>query len=434
MHHGYGRLPTHPDSLDLPPDSALSDLATIRGRGRARATLALLGPAFVASVAYVDPGNFATNFQSGSQHGYLLVWVVVMASFMALLVQYLTSKLGLHTGHSLPELCREHFSPRWRSLLWAQAEIVAMATDLAEFTGAAVGINLVFGVPLLPAGVITGMVAMGVLALEQRGYRRFELAIVMLLAFVSFGFVVDFFQVGRQSYTGILSGLVPRLSGGNSLTLAIGIVGATVMPHVVYLHSSLQAHRVRPTDDGECRTLIGFDRADCALGMGLAGSVNVAMLCIAAALLHHPGLSQVYDLGPIHAEIGKLVGTGAALAFGIALMASGLSSSSVGTYAGQIVMAGFMDWKIPLAVRRLVTMVPSLLVLGFAVNATTALVYSQVVLSFGIPFALVPLALMTGNRKVMAHAVNRPTTNVVLWAIVTVIVVLNAVLLYQTLV
>jgi manganese transport protein len=415
------------------PDGPLSALGRVLARGPLRAGLTLFGPAFVASVAYVDPGNFATNFQAGSQHGYTLVWVVVAASVTAMVVQYLTSKLGLVTGKSLPEVCRERYTRGWNGPLWLQAEIVAMATDLAEFTGAAIGMKLVFGIPLLPAGFITAAVALGILALEQRGYRRFELAIIALLALVALGFLVDFFRVGGESYAGIAHGLVPTLQGGNTLALAVGIIGATVMPHVVYLHSALQKDRIRPVDRAEARTLLRFNRYDCFIGLGLAGLVNLSMLCIAATLFHHRGLSGVDQLDSVHSHLATMVGGGAALAFGVALIASGLSSSSVGTYAGQVVMAGFMDWHIPLLARRVATMVPSLLVLALAGNTTSVLVYSQIVLSFGIPFALVPLALTTGRRDVMGALVNPPAVSRVLWLATGLIAALNAALIWQVL-
>jgi manganese transport protein len=407
-------------------------LQDIQARGRVRTVVCLLGPAFVASVAYVDPGNFATNFAGGAEHGYELVWVIVMANLMAILVQYLTSKAGLSTGRSLPELCRERFGRRVNLLLWLQAEVVAMATDLAEFVGAAIGLNLVFGLPLLDAGLITAVVAFVILALEQRGYRRFETAIVALLALVGAGFLYVFFAVGGQDYGQIADGLVPHLTGGDSLGLTVGIIGATVMPHVVYLHSALQQDRIRATNRQERRTLLNYNRWDCIVGLGIAGLVNLSMLCIAAALFHRPGLTGVSDLGPIHAHLDALIGGGAALAFGIALMASGLSSSSVGTYAGQIVMAGFMNWRIPLLVRRGLTMLPSLVILALAVNTSQALVYSQIVLSFGIPFALVPLLLITRDHDVMADMTNRRLTSTLMFLITVIITGLNLYLLYDT--
>jgi manganese transport protein len=408
-------------------------LQQVQARGRLRAAAALLGPAFVASVAYVDPGNFATNFASGAEHGYELVWVIVMANLMAILVQYLTSKAGLSTGRSLPELCRDRFGRRANVLLWLQAEVVAMATDLAEFVGAAVGLNLVFGVPLFPAGLITAVVAFVILGLEQRGYRRFELAIIALLGLVGLGLGYLFFAVGGQHYGHLAGGLVPRLGGPDTLSLTVAIIGATVMPHVVYLHSALQTGRVHAAGARQRRTLLAYNKWDCVIGLGLAGLVNLSMLCIAAALFHKPGLTGISDLGPIHAQLATLVGGGAALAFGVALMASGLSSSSVGTYAGQIVMAGFMNWRIPLLARRALTMLPSLVILAFAVNTTQALVYSQVVLSFGIPFALIPLLLFTRDQQIMTDMVNRRLTSALMLLITIIITGLNLYLLYDAL-
>jgi manganese transport protein len=413
-------------------DRSVTSLQAIRARGRTRAAATLFGPAFVASVAYVDPGNFATNFAGGAEHGYELVWVIVMADLMAMLVQYLSAKAGLATGLSLPELCRERYGRRANLLLWVQAEVVAMATDVAEFVGAAVGLHLVFGVPLFLAGLITAVVAFGILALQQRGYRRFELAITALLAFVGAGFVYVFFAVGHQNYGDLAGGLVPRIGGGDTLELTVGIIGATVMPHVVYLHSALQKGRIPAADAGERRTLLAYNRWDCIVALGLAGLVNLAMLCVAAALLHRPGLRGVSQLGSIHAHLASLVGGGAALAFGIALMASGFSSSSVGTYAGQVVMAGFMNWRIPILVRRALTMVPSLVVLGLAVNTTEALVYSQVVLSFGIPFALFPLLVVTRDRRLMQEMSNRRVTSVAMIVVTLVITALNLDLLIGT--
>ena len=406
-------------------------LAQVQARGGIRAVAALLGPAFVASVAYVDPGNFATNFAGGAEHGYELVWVIVMANMMAVLVQYLTSKAGLATGRNLPELCRERFGRRANMMLWLQAEVVAMATDLAEFVGAAVGINLLFGVPLFPAGLITAVVAFVILGLEQRGYRRFELAIIALLGLVGAGFVYLFFAAGGQNYPQLAAGLLPRMGGTGTLGLTVGIIGATVMPHVVYLHSALQTGRIHAAGPEQRRTLLAYNKWDCIIGLGLAGLVNLAMLCIAAAVFHKPGLTGISDLGSIHAHLATLVGGGAALAFGVALMASGLSSSSVGTYAGQVVMAGFMNWRIPLLVRRALTMIPSLVILALAVNTTQALIYSQIVLSFGIPFALIPLLLITRDPRVMTDMVNRRLTSALMVLTTITITGLNLCLLYN---
>jgi manganese transport protein len=395
--------------------------------------LALLGPAFVASVAYVDPGNFATNFAGGAEHGYELAWVVVMANLMAILIQYLTSKAGLATGQSLPELCRQRYGRRVNIALWLQAEVVAMATDLAEFVGAALGLHLVFDTPLLAAGLITAVVAYVILALERRGYRRFELAIIALLVLVGAGFISLFFTVGGQHYTKLAAGLVPRLGGADSLSLTVAIIGATVMPHVVYLHSALQKNRVSAANQRERRTLLTFNKWDCIIGLGLAGVVNLAMLCIAAALFHKPGLIATSDLGVIDDRLAALVGGGAALAFGVALIASGLASSSVGTHAGQVAMAGFVNWRIPLFARRTLTMMPALIVIGMAASTTQALIYSQIVLSFGVPFALIPLLLITGSRDTMTDMVNRRVTTALMLLITVVITTLNLYLLCDTL-
>jgi len=412
-------------------ETAGSTLRLLRSRGRIRGIVALLGPAFVAAVAYIDPGNFATNFSAGAKFGYLLVWVIVVANLMAMLVQYLSAKIGVATGRDLPELCREHF-PRAVSIgLWVQAEAIAMATDLAEFVGAAIGLNLLFHVPLFPAGILTAAVAFGILALEQRGYRRFELAICGLLGIVFLGFAYDLATVGTDP-VGIASGLVPRFAGADSLLLVAGIIGATVMPHVVYLHSALTKSRVHCRDDSERRELLRFQRLDVLIGLGAAGLINLSMLFIAARLFNHTGRADVDSIDAAHAGLGQLVGGGAALAFAAALLASGLSSSSVGTYAGQVVMQGFIRRRIPLFVRRGLTMLPALLVLGLGLPATDSLVVSQVVLSFGIPFALVPLVLLTRRRDIMGSFVNARITTVATAGIAALIIALNVYLLYAT--
>ncbi|GIF73803.1 Nramp family divalent metal transporter [Asanoa siamensis] len=413
------------------PAVAPSVLRELRSRGRLRGMVALLGPAFVAAVAYIDPGNFATNFTAGAKFGYTLVWVIVVANLMAMLVQYLSAKAGVATGRDLPELCREHLPKPVSRGLWVQAEIIAMATDLAEFVGAAVGLHLLFGVPLFAAGLITAVVAFAILALEQRGYRRFELAIIALLGIVFLGFLYDLLVVGA-SPSGIASGLVPRLSGGDSLLLVCGIIGATVMPHVVYLHSALTKSRVACRDDAERRELLRFQRLDVVIGLGAAGLINLSMLVIAAELFNGGGRSDIDSIEGAHAGLASMVGGGAALAFAVALLASGLSSSSVGTYAGQVVMQGFIRRRIPLFLRRAVTMAPALLVLGLGLPPTDSLVISQVVLSFGIPFALVPLLLLTRRRDIMGVFVNNRLTNTTAGTIAGLIIALNIFLLWDT--
>lgn len=408
--------------------SALEDM---RGRGPVRGRLALLGPAFVAAVAYIDPGNFATNIAGGAKYGFLLVWVIVAANLMAMLVQYLSAKVGIATGMNLPELCRAHLPRPATWGLWVQAEIIAIATDLAEFVGAAIALNLLFGVPPFAAGLITAVVAFGILALQQRGYRRFELAIAGFLAIVCLGFLYDLSQVSVDK-DAFLGGFVPAFDGTDSVMLAVGILGATVMPHVVYLHSALVQHRVPPRDDAERRSLLRFQRLDVVIAMGLAGVINLTMLVVAASLFHDTGNIGIDSIEGAHAGFERLLGGGAALAFAVALLASGLSSSSVGTYAGQVVMQGFIDRRIPLFLRRLVTMAPALVVLAIGVDATDALVVSQVVLSFGIPFALVPMILLTRRADVMGALVNRRATTLVSSIVAALIIALNAFLLQQT--
>ena len=415
------------EELAPPP----SPLQIVRGRGPVRGRLALLGPAFVAAVAYIDPGNFATNIAGGAKYGFLLVWVIVAANLIAMLVQYLSAKVGIATGLNLPELCRAHL-PRPATLgLWVQAEIIAIATDLAEFVGAAVALNLLFGVPAFAAGLITATVAFGILALQQRGYRRFELAIAGFLGIVCLGFLYDLSQVSVDTGA-LLAGFVPGFAGTDSILLAVGILGATVMPHVVYLHGALVQDRIRPRDDAERRSLLRFQRVDVGIAMGLAGVINLTMLVVAASLFHASGLTGIDSIEGAHAGFERLIGGGAALAFAVALLASGLSSSSVGTYAGQVVMQGFIDRRIPLFARRAITMAPALFVLAIGVDATDALVISQVVLSFGIPFALVPMILLTRRTDVMGAFVNRRGTTIVASIVAALIIALNAFLLEQT--
>jgi manganese transport protein len=398
---------------------------------RARRIVPHLGAAFVAAIAYVDPGNFATNIAGGAKFGYLLLWVVLMANLMGMIIQNLSAKVGVATGRNLPELCRDMFPRPVSWGLWVQAELIAMATDLAEFVGAAIALNLLFGIPLFPAGLITAVVAVAILSLRSRGYRRFELAIGGALGVILLGFLYDAFRIGGDAGD-VLRGFVPGFAGSESLLFATGILGATVMPHVIYLHSALTQDRERATTDQEKRRILGYQRIDVTIAMTLAGLVNLAMLIIAASLFHEGGSTTVDTLQEAHAGFKAMVGTGAAVAFGVALMASGFASSSVGTLAGQVVMQGFIDRKIAIFVRRLVTMLPALIVLAIGVNPTRALVLSQVVLSFGIPFALIPLVIITRRRDVMGPLVNRPLTTLVASVVAAMIVALNAFLLVDT--
>ena len=421
---------TAADARGLRPGEVLTPLQHLLAKGRLRFTLSMLGPAFVAAVAYVDPGNFATNLQGGAQYGYELLWVVLAANLMAMLVQYLSAKLGVVTDRNLPELCRERL-PVWSSwMLWIQAEIMAMATDVAEFLGAAIGLNLLFGVPLLVAGLLTGVIAFGILELQRHGFRRFELAIAALLGIVFAGFLYEVVHIGPSAHLA-LRGFIPRLSSSNAVYLAVGIIGATVMPHVIYLHSALTKGRVPTRNDDERRQVLRYERLDVFVALGLAGVINLAMLAVFAKLFHTGGLESLSTIQGAHAQIGRLVGGGAALAFAVALLASGASSSSVGTYAGQVVMAGFVRKRIPMVLRRGLTMVPALVILAVHVSATDALVLSQVVLSFGIPFALVPLVVLTGRRDVMGAHANGPFMSAAAYGVAALITVLNVFALVQ---
>ncbi|MGB2711755.1 MAG: Nramp family divalent metal transporter [Conexibacter sp.] len=415
-------------AVALPAPSALQ---RIRARRGLRGVLPLLGPAFVAAIAYVDPGNFATNIAGGASYGYTLLWVVLAANLMGMLIQTLSAKVGLATGRNLPELCRERLPRPAAWGLWAQAEVIAMSTDLAEFIGAAIALNLLFGVPLFAAGLMTAVVAFAILALQTRGYRRFELAIGAMLAIILLGFLYDALEVGAD-WGAVAGGFVPGFEGGDSVLLACGILGATVMPHVIYLHSALTQQRIAPQDEHERRHLLRFLRLDVLIAMALAGVVNMLMLAIAASLFHGSSLADVDTIEGAHAGFEQLVGGGAALAFAGALLASGMASSSVGTYAGQVIMQGFVARTIPLALRRLVTMTPALIVLAVGLDPTRSLVISQVVLSFGIPFALVPLIWLTSRRDVMAELVNHRATTLLASTVAAAIVALNAFLLYQT--
>ncbi len=429
---GAGSHPRRPGVGSAAGERGPSRLQEIRARGRVRGTLALLGPAFVAAIAYVDPGNFATNVAGGARFGYLLLWVVLAANLMAMLIQNLSAKIGIATGRNLPELCREHFPAPVSWALWLQAELIAMATDLAEFIGAAIALNLLFGVPLFAAGLITAAVAFAILSLQRRGYRRFELVIGGALGVILLGFLYDALRIGADAGA-VARGFIPGFAGTGSVLLATGILGATVMPHVIYLHSALTQRRVPARDDDERRRLLRFQRLDVTIAMGVAGVINLSMLIIAASLFHASGRTGVETIEGAHAGFRALIGPGAALAFALALLASGFASSSVGTYAGQVVMQGFIRRTIPLVLRRLATMTPALVVLALGLDPTRSLVLSQVVLSFGIPFALVPLVLLTRRADVMGALVNRRATTLVAAVVAALIIALNLFLLGQIL-
>jgi manganese transport protein len=392
-----------------------------------------LGPAFIACVAYVDPGNFATNMAAGAKFGYLLLWVVLMANLMAMLIQSMSAKLGIATGRNLPEVCRERFSRRTSVFLWIQAEIIAMATDLAEFMGAAIGLRLLFGMSLFPAALLTGVAAFAILALQARGFRRLEAVIAALIGVIVVAFALQVTMADPDPHQ-VVGGFVPGFEGTESVLLAVGILGATVMPHVIYLHSALTQHRLVGATEAMKRRIFRFELVDVVIAMSIAGLINMSMLITAAAVFYYGDVPEVGDdLDKVYDTLGSSLGHGSSLLFGIALLASGLSSSSVGTMAGQVVMQGFVNRRIPLFLRRLVTMIPALVIIAWGVNPSRALVISQVVLSFGIPFALVPLVIFCRNRSLMGALVNRRSTTAVATVVASVIIALNLFLLEQTL-
>ncbi|HET6683453.1 MAG TPA: Nramp family divalent metal transporter [Gaiella sp.] len=428
--------PVHPLDDVLPGEARVFEAAqeSLAGRRRgARGLMPFLGPAFVASVAYVDPGNFATNMAGGARFGYLLLWVILMANLMGMVIQSLSAKLGIATGMNLPEVCRERFPRGVSFLLWIQAEIIAMATDLAEFIGAAIGLNILFGIPLFPAALITSVAAFAILALQAHGFRRLEAVIAVFIGVIVVAFAAQVFLADPDP-SEVARGFIPGFEGSESVLLAVGILGATVMPHVIYLHSALTQHRVVGESDEEKRRIYRFELVDVLIAMGIAGIVNMSMLIIAAAVFHEQGLDDVGDdLVQVADQLEAQLGGHANLLFGVALLASGLSSSSVGTLAGQVVMQGFIRRRIPLFLRRAVTMAPALIIIAVGVDASRALVLSQVALSFGIPFALIPLLWFCRDRELMGVLVNRRATTILTAGIATLIVCLNVFLLEQTL-
>lgn len=416
----------------LPGEAAVAEAAhrSLHGETRGLARIwPFLGPAFIAAVAYIDPGNFATNVSGGAKFGYLLLWVVLAANLVAMLVQAQSAKLGIATGKNLAELCRERYSRRTSITLWVQAEIVAMACDLAEVVGAALGLNLLFGIPLFVSGLIAGAGTFGLLALQRHGFRRLEAAITALVGVVVVAFAYELFNAHPDRSEVVRHLFVPGFDGTESILLATGIVGATVMPHVVYLHSALTQNRIVGRNDQERRRILRFENVDVVIALALAGLVNLAMMIVAAALFHGGGLAGIETIEGAYEGLKHLDSNGTATIFGIALLASGFASSSVGTMAGQVVMQGFIHRQIPLFLRRALTLAPALLVLAIGVNPTDALVGSQVVLSFGIPFALVPLVMIAARRDVMGELVNPRWLTVIAGAIAALIIALNVFLL-----
>jgi manganese transport protein len=403
----------------------------LSGKSRLR-ILPFLGPAFIASIAYIDPGNFATNIAGGSRYGYTLLWVIVASNVMAMLIQTLSAKLGVATGRNLAEVCRDHLPRRVVILLWLQAEAIAIATDLAEFLGAALGLHLLFGFGLLPAAGVTAVCAVAILALQRYGFRPLEAVIGVMVLVIGACYLVELFKahpdfgaVGRHAVS-------PQFAGSGSVVLAVGILGATVMPHVIWLHSALMQDRIQARSDRERRRLMRFTRIDVVIAMTIAGLINMAMLVMAASTFFRTGHHHVQSLEGAHRTLEPLLGSAASALFAIALLASGLASSAVGTLAGQVVMQGFIRRRIPIFVRRVITMAPAFVVIGLGADPSHTLVLSQVVLSFGIPFALIPLVRFTARRDVMGTLVNARSTTAAAAVVAALIVALNVFLLAQT--
>jgi manganese transport protein len=401
-------------------------------KGALARLLPFLGPAFIASVAYMDPGNFATNIQGGAQFGYMLLWVIVASNLMAMVLQTLSAKLGIATGMNLAEVSRAHFSRRTVIGLWVLMELVAMATDLAEFLGAALGFNLLLGIPLWLAGLLTAVATFVILGLERYGFRPIEAVITALIGVVAVSYLIETI-LDQPNWGAVLHGaVVPQFSGTESVLLAAGILGATVMPHALFLHSSLTQDRIVVKKPDQLRRLFRFEIVDVLIAMGVAGLVNMAMLIMAAATFYNQGLHDVGTIEEAHRTLEPLLGSAASAVFAISLLASGLSSASVGTMAGQVIMQGFLHRHIKPWIRRLVTMLPSLLVIALGLDPTRTLVLSQVMLSFGLPFAVIPLIMFTRRADIMGVLVNRRSTTLVASIMAIIIIALNVYLLHQT--
>src|SRR5574338_3823 len=424
------RPPEAPDTDSGTLHAANEVLSGQSKKGFFARLLPFLGPAFIASVAYMDPGNFATNIQGGAKFGYTLLWVIVASNLMAMLIQSLSAKLGIASGLNLAEQCRNNF-PRPVVLgMWVISELVAMATDLAEFLGAALGLNLLFGIPLWIAGLLTVAVTFLILGMERYGFRPLEAVITGLVGVVAVSYLVETIldkpDWGRVAY----HAFVPSFAGPESVLIATGILGATVMPHVIFLHSALTQGRIVVKDSAQRKKLFHFEVIDIGIAMGLAGLINAAMLIMAASTFFNNGLTSIGTIEEAHRTLEPLLGSAASWVFGISLLASGLSSSSVGTMAGQVIMGGFLHRQIPTWVRRLVTVIPPMLIILMGLDPTRTLVISQVVLSFGLPFAIVPLVMFTSRRDIMGDLVNRRITTVIASVIATLILGLNIFLLF----
>ena len=428
------RTAKHAKRADAATISAASEVLSGDTRRKGLARLwPFLGPAFIASIAYVDPGNFATNIQGGAKFGYTLLWVVVCSNLMAMLVQSLSAKLGIATGRNLAELCRLHFPRPLVWVMWVLMELVAMATDLAEFLGAAIGFNLLFGIPLWAAGLITAVATFMILSLQVRGFRSLEALITALLGVIVLCYLVETILDKPDWGDVFYHAVVPQFKGTESVLLAAGILGATVMPHVIFLHSSLTQDRIVVDSPNLRRRLFRFELVDVCVAMGVAGFVNAAMLIMAASTFNRAGLGHIATIEEAYITLEPLLGSAARWIFAISLLASGLSSSAVGTMSGQVIMQGFLERHIPVWLRRLVTILPSLVVIFLGFDPTRTLVISQVVLSFGLPFAVIPLVKFSRRRDLMKEMVNHRFTTAASYVVTALIVALNVYLLYQTL-
>ncbi|WP_321817454.1 MULTISPECIES: Nramp family divalent metal transporter [unclassified Paraburkholderia] len=409
---------------------AIQDVLAGRRKG-VLAQLLFAGPAVIASIAYVDPGNFATNLQAGAEFGYSLLWVVLCANLIAMLFQALSAKLGIVTQKNLAQLCREHLPRKLVYAMWAVSEIAAMATDLAEFLGGAIGLSLLLHLPLMEGMVITGIVTYAILLMEQQGYRPIELAIGAFVSIIALCYLLEVF-VAPVSWSAALHGtLVPQLASNHALAVSAGILGATVMPHAIYLHSGLTQNRAPAKNNAERRTLLSFSNKETVVALTIAGMVNMAMVVMASAAFH-AGHADIADVDTAWRTLTPLLGAGAAAVFLVSLLASGISSSVVGTMAGQMIMQGFVGFPVPVWVRRLVTMIPAFVVIALGMNATEALVYSQVVLSFALPVPMIALIVFTSRRDIMGEFANSRVVRFAALSGTVVVLVLNAVLILQT--
>lgn len=419
------------NSLTERATTAIQEVLAGHRRGGLCSVLLFAGPAVIASIAYMDPGNFATNIQAGARFGYSLLWVVLVANLVAMLFQALSAKLGIVTGRNLAELCREQFPRPAVYAMWAVSEVAAMATDLAEFLGGAIALSLLFHLPLMAGMAITAIATYVILLFEKHGFRPMEIVIGTLVGVIGLCYLVEIFiapvawgQVG-------LHAIVPSMPNAEALTLSVAIVGATVMPHAIFLHSGLTQNRIAGRNTHERRLLLRFSNCEVVVALAIAGLVNMAMVIMASSAFH-AGHSDVAQIETAYHTLTPLLGAGAAAIFLISLISSGISSSVVGTMAGQMIMQGFVGFRIPVWLRRLVTMVPAFIVVALGVNATQALVISQVVLSFALPVPMIALVLFTRRRDLMGEFANSRVTDAVAIVATAVIVVLNMVLLLQT--